>query len=296
MGFLVFSFRNMAPKKLILISIFLIMAGTLWDYVDYRGEVKFNEQVTMAREYRSEGKELTKELRQAYEKWENTEAERSPEAIEDYNASMRKGYFSLVAFVAPKFTHDNTLFPYRYDLWDVLSMMLLGIALFKLNILSGEKSYRFYGLFALVGYTLGLLINYYETNLIINSQFSSLGFSKSHLTYQFGRIFVSLGHIALVLIFYKSSLMGWLKNCLAAVGKMALTNYVMQSVFAMFIFTGVGFGLFGKLHRHELLYVVFSIWIFQLIASPIWLKYYQFGPLEWIWRNLTYLKKHPFRK
>ena len=296
MGFLVFSFRNLVPKKLILISIFLIMAGTLWDYVDYRGEVKFNEQVTMAREYRSAGKELTKELREAYEKWEDTEAKRSPEAIEEYNANMRKGYFSLVAFVAPKYTHDNTLFPYRYDLWDVLSMMLLGIALFKLNILSGEKSFRFYGLMALIGYAIGLLINYYETKLIIDSNFSSLAFSKSHLTYQFGRVMVSFGHIALIMIFYKSSIMGWLKTCLASVGKMALTNYVMQSVFAMIIFTGVGFGLFGKLQRHELLYVVFSIWIFQLIASPIWLKYFQFGPLEWIWRNLTYLKKHPFRK
>ena len=296
MGFLVFSFRNMAPRKLILISISLIMAGILWDYVDYRKEVHYNEQVTVAKQYRSEGKELTKELSDAIAKWENTEAEKSPESIEEYNASMRKGYFSLVAFIAPKYTHDNQLFPYRYDLWDVLSMMLLGIALFKMNMLSGEKSYRYYWLMALIGYTLGLLINYYETQLIIDSDFSSLGFSKSHLTYQPGRILVSLGHIALIIIFYKSSIMAWLKKCLAAVGKMALTNYVMQSVFAMFIFTGVGFGLFGKLHRHELLYVVFSIWVFQLIVSPIWLNYFHFGPLEWIWRNLTYQKKHPLRK
>lgn len=146
-----------------------------------------------------------------------------------------------------------------------------------------------------MGYTLGLIINYYETKLIMDSHFSSLGFSKSHLTCQFGRVLVSLGLIALIMILYKSSMMAWLKKCHAAVGKMALTNYVMQSVFAMFIFTGVGLGLFGKLQRHELLYVVFSIWIFQLIVSPIWFKYFQFGPLEWMWRNLTYLKKHPFR-
>jgi uncharacterized protein len=88
----------------------------------------------------------------------------------------------------------------------------------------------------------------------------------------------------------------WLKNRLAAVGKMALTNYVMHSVICMIVFTGVGFGLFGKLQRHELLYVVFSIWIFQLILSPIWLKYFYFGPLEWCWRYLSYLKKYPFKK
>lgn len=296
MGFLVFSFRNMPPRKLILISIFLILAGTLWDYVDYRGDVKFNEQVTMAQQYKSEGKGLTKVLEEASEKWEKMEAEKSPEAIEEYNANMRKGYFSVVAFLAPRITHENELFPYRYDLWDVLSMMLLGIALYKLNILSGEKSYWLYGLIAFIGYALGLLINYYETKLVIDSNFSSLGFSKSHITYQYGRILVSLGHIALIMIFCKLPIMNWLKTSLAAVGKMALTNYIMHSVFAMFIFTGIGFGLFGKLHRHELMYVVFSIWIFQLIVSPIWLKYYQFGPLEWIWRNLTYLRRHPLRR
>ncbi|HSF54979.1 MAG TPA: DUF418 domain-containing protein, partial [Algoriphagus sp.] len=88
----------------------------------------------------------------------------------------------------------------------------------------------------------------------------------------------------------------WLKQSIAAVGKMALTNYFMHSVICIFVFTGVGFGLFGKLQRYELLYVVFATWIFQLILSPIWLKYYEYGPLEWIWRNLSYQKVYPFRK
>ncbi|MBP6399165.1 MAG: DUF418 domain-containing protein, partial [Saprospiraceae bacterium] len=53
---------------------------------------------------------------------------------------------------------------------------------------------------------------------------------------------------------------------------------------------------FGLLQRYELYYLVFSIWIFQLIVSPIWLKYYYFGPMEWVWRSLTYWKKPPFVK
>lgn len=71
-------------------------------------------------------------------------------------------------------------------------------------------------------------------------------------------------------------------------GKMALTNHVMHSVFAMFIFTGVDFGLLGTFQRFKLLYIVFAIWLFQLIVILIWLKYYQYGPLKWIWRNLSY--------
>ncbi len=296
MGFLVYSFRNMAPKKLILISVFLFSMGALWNYSDYRNDVKLVEQASIAQKYKAEGKELTKDLKEASEKWVKKEAEKSPEAIEEYNTNMRKGYFAVVAFLAPINLHYNEHFPYRYDLWDVLSMMLLGIALYKLKILAAEKSYRFYGLMALAGYGIGLLVNYYETNLIIDSGFSFLGFSKSYLTYDLGRVPVAMGHIALIMLFCKLPILNWLKKSLAAVGKMALTNYVMHSVFAMFMFTGAGFGLFGKLQRHELLYVVFSIWIVQLILSPIWLKYFQFGPLEWIWRNLSYQKKHPFRK
>jgi uncharacterized protein len=52
----------------------------------------------------------------------------------------------------------------------------------------------------------------------------------------------------------------------------------------------------GKLQRYELLYVVFSIWIFQLILSPIWLRSFQYGPAEWLWRNLSYGKILGFRK
>lgn len=296
MGFLLFSFRKMAPKKLILISALLISIGTLWEFSRYNDDLKLVDQVAVAKQYKLEGKELTKELKEASDKWGKIEYEKSPEAIKENETNMHKGYFDVVAFLAPIITDSNENDPYRYDVWDVLSMMLLGIAFFKLNILSAEKSFTFYSLMALLSYGIGLMINYYEINLIIKSNFSYMGFSKSYLTYYLGKTTVAIGHVASIMILCKLTILNWLKQSLAAVGKMALTNYVMHSVFTIFIFTGVGFGMFGKLQRHELLYVVFSIWIFQLILSPIWLKYFHFGPLEWGWRYLSYLKKYPFKK
>jgi len=296
MGFLVFSFRNLAPKKLILIAVFLFSAGILWNYSDHKNDVKFITEVELAKTYKSTSKVLTKELIEANQKWEKREWKRSVAGVKDHNENMRKGYLDIVEFLTPINEEYNQHDPYRYDLWDVLSMMLLGIALFKLKILTAEKSYSFYALMALIGYSIGLSVNYYEIRTIMDSNFSFLGFSKSYLTYDLGRVPVAMGHIALIMIFCKTNFLTWLKNRLAAVGKMALTNYIMHSVICMFVFTGVGFGLFGKLQRHELLYVVFSIWIFQLILSPIWLKYYHFGPLEWLWRYLSYLKKPNFKK
>ncbi|SFZ93954.1 uncharacterized protein SAMN05428642_103454 [Flaviramulus basaltis] len=296
MGFLVYSFRYLSPKKLILIALFLFSVGALWSYFDYTKDVKFMEDVALVKTNKSEGKTLTKELKETEFKWENKQWERSPEGVKDYNNNMRKSYLNVVAFLGPTNQHYDENWPYRYDLWDVLSMMLLGIALFKLNILSAEKSYKFYFIMATLGYLVGLTTNYFEINYIMNQKFSLLSFSKTNITYDLGRVGVAMGHVGLIMLFCKSSILKWLKNALSAVGKMALTNYVMHSVFAMFIFTGAGFALFGTFKRHELLYIVFSIWLFQLIASPLWLKYFQFGPLEWLWRNLSYKKRHALKK
>ncbi|MFY0629649.1 MAG: DUF418 domain-containing protein [Flavobacteriaceae bacterium] len=296
MGFLVFSFRNLPPIKLTFVAVVLFSIGTLWNYSDYKEDIKFVEDVALVKNYKLEGKTLSKELQAVNTKWEKREWERSPEGIAEYNTNMRKGYLDVVAFLAPENKQTDIDWPYRWDLWDILSMMLIGIALFKWKILSAEKTYKFYGIMAALGYLIGLSINYYEIHSIMEANFSLLSFSKSNITYDLGRVPVAIGHVGLIMLFCKLPIFKWLKSSLAAVGKMALTNYVMHSVFAMFIFTGAGFGLFGIFQRYELLYIVFAIWVFQLILSPIWLKYYQYGPLEWVWRNLSYLKKHPFKK
>lgn len=296
MGFLVYSFRHMKPKKLILIAVFLFSAGSLWNYMDYRKDIKFMENVALVETYKNEGKPLTKDLKETAFIWEQKQYERSAEGIAEYNNNMHKGYFDVVAFLAPMNQQYDENWSYRYDLWDVLSMMLLGIALFKLNILSAEKSYKFYAILASLGYLAGLTTNYFETTYILEQDFSMLSFSKTNITYDLGRLGVAMGHIGLIMILCKLPVLKWLKSALSSVGKMALTNYVMHSVIALIIFTGAGFGLFGTFQRHELLYIVFSVWVFQLILSPIWLKYFYYGPLEWVWRNLSYQKRHPILK
>jgi uncharacterized protein len=296
MGFLVYSFRSMAPKKLILTAIILFCIGTTWNYFDYKSAGELVENAALAETFESEGKELTKELKEAKSDWEGILSKRSEEATTEAVQKMNQGYFGVVAHLAPTNFEFDTVWPYRQDLWDVLSMMLIGIALFRWDVLSAEKSFKFYGLMAIIGYAIGLAINYYELKIILDDNFSFLSFRKSEVTYYWGRVFVAMGHIAMIMIFCKSNFLNWLKSRLALVGKMALTNYLMHSVICMFVFTGVGFGLFNKLERHELLYVVFSIWIFQLILSPIWLTYFHYGPMEWLWRNLSYQKVHPIRK
>jgi uncharacterized protein len=86
-----------------------------------------------------------------------------------------------------------------------------------------------------------------------------------------------------------------LQRALAAVGQMALTNYLMQTVICTFLFYGFGMGLYGKLERHELYYVVVAVWLVELVWSPLWLARFRFGPFEWLWRSLTYWQKQPMK-
>ena len=75
---------------------------------------------------------------------------------------------------------------------------------------------------------------------------------------------------------------------------MAFTNYIMQSVICTLFFFGYGLNFYGELQYYQIYFVAFAIWALQLTISPVWLKYFRFGPLEWTWRSLTYWKRQPF--
>ncbi len=81
---------------------------------------------------------------------------------------------------------------------------------------------------------------------------------------------------------------------LAAVGRMALSAYLLQSVLALVVFAG--FGLYDQLTPASGLLVVAGIWAVLLIACPLWLRAFRFGPVEWLWRSLSYARRQPMRR
>src|SRR6266568_544082 len=82
---------------------------------------------------------------------------------------------------------------------------------------------------------------------------------------------------------------------LAPVGCMALTNYLMQTVICVFIFYGYGFGQFGRFGATTATLIALAIFVFQILMSALWLKYFSYGPMEWIWRQLTYRRRLSLR-
>lgn len=88
---------------------------------------------------------------------------------------------------------------------------------------------------------------------------------------------------------------GWLVQRLVLAGRMAFSNYVGTSAVMMLVFQGWAGGLFGQLHRADLLLVVALGWLLMLAGSSLWLGHFRHGPLEWIWRCLTYGRLVPNR-
>ena len=82
----------------------------------------------------------------------------------------------------------------------------------------------------------------------------------------------------------------------AAVGQMALTNYLTHSIVCTTIFYSYGFALFGRINHGVALLIVCAIFAAQLVISPIWLRHFRFGPAEWAWRSLTYWRMQPMRR
>jgi uncharacterized protein len=294
-GLMLFPFRNADLKKLILGAFLLIVIGVLWDISDYRNDLKTKKEGIELQKIKDQGLALTDDQEASLEKWEKLSAKKTPEEVAKKIDLMHQGYWAVLMEKVKGNQFMQTWLPYRLWPWDILSFMLLGIAFFKLRIFHGERKNKFYLILMGIGYLVGLSINYYETQMQLDSNFDPVVIAKATQTYQIGRLFTTLGHVGLFMLFIKSGILGFLQRSFAAVGQLALTNYLMQSVITSIIFYGDGLALFGTLQRYQLYYIVAAIWILQLIYSPIWLKYFQYGPAEWLWRSLTYQKVQDFR-
>ena len=143
---------------------------------------------------------------------------------------------------------------------------------------------------------IGIAVNALSTYGMITSNYDIVATMFWNTPYQIGRVAVALGHASLLILLVKGARMRWLTDRLAAVGQMAFSNYISHSIIYALVFYAPGLRMFGQLQRYQLYYVVLGIWILNLAWSPIWLRYFRFGPLEWCWRSLTYWQRQPMRR
>jgi uncharacterized protein len=290
----VFPFRKLAPKWLLALGIGALMLGAAWNVYDNVQLVKKHDAHAAAVAARDRGVELNATQQSAIAAWESARSafKASPERIREGVRVRTSGYATAFIHTAEMNSWWQTWGLYRY-FSDIFGMMLIGMALFRMGVLTLERPTRVYLGMLAIGYGIGLAVNYYETRWVLDHQFSALSFAQSNMTYDLGRLAMTVGHLGALLLFVRSGILPWLRRGMAAVGQMAVTNYLAQSIICGTIFIGMGY--FNRLERYELFYVVFAVWAVQLAWSPLWLRHFRFGPVEWLWRYLTYMKRPPLR-
>ena len=298
-GLVLYAFRKARPRTLLLLSLAILVALSLRGVLDVRDLQAQRNAAETALAARAAGQPLSAAQQGALDAWSTQLKTLKPSgaALQEEIDAMRGSLPSVFNVVTDHSFYERTTHFYRYGFFEEVATMLLGMALFALGALQGQWPARRYALLALGGYAIGLAVNALETSAVLRSGFDVITLQWTLLaSYQLGRVPMTLGHLGLLLWIWKCGALPTLMRWLAATGRMALTNYLAQSVICMLLFTGVGLGWYGRLARHELYYVVAAIWALQLLWSPWWLRRFQYGPAEWLWRSLTYQRTQPLRR
>ncbi len=178
---------------------------------------------------------------------------------------------------------------WMFSFWRFTGYMLIGVVMMRWGVFSGGLAGRAYAWMMAAGYAVGLPI---VAAGGLQADASGFDFVLTFLTgWQWnyiGSLFVAFGHVGALMLVFRSPVMGWIVPGLSAVGRMALSNYLLQSVLCAALFFGWGFGLWGRLTRTELAAVVVAIWVVEVAWSVWWLSRRRHGPAEWAWRRLTY--------
>jgi uncharacterized protein len=220
----------------------------------------------------------------------------SREQAEGQLAQLHGSYPQVVAHNATFVFTSQTFYFLFFFFWRCGGMMLMGMALYKWGFLDGRRAMRDYVVAAAVCIPAGLALAWYGTVELERVRFAMPQRTVADLWNYVGAVLASIGYAAALILVVQSRVVPRLRRALAAIGQMAFTNYLLQSVITSIVFLGWGFGFAGHFDYAQQLLVVAAIWALQLAVSPVWLDRYRFGPAEWLWRSLTYWQIQPMRR
>ncbi len=297
-GLILYLFRRQSAKRLITFGVIIFFVGSLFFlglgiFFDY-----CRSTIAEAEAAQAAGETLTSTQESVTEIWEQIELEvrPSPEKVNEEIEAYRGGYWDVVVHSIPQILGLQTFVFVLFIVWRVVGLMMIGMGLMKLGVFAAQRTRKFYFSWMIAGFGIGLPIVGYNTYKLISSDFDFIHiFGLNALWQHFGILLVTAGHIGMVMLICQSGFLNGIKSRLAAVGRMALSNYLMHSIILAPVFYGYGLGLFGRVNYLGLMGFVAGMWILQLYLSPIWLRHFRFGPAEWLWRSLTYKKKQPMR-
>jgi uncharacterized protein len=217
----------------------------------------------------------------------------SSETIARELAAYRGGWLVQQAHRAPTAWEFQTSYLLLRGVWQTSGLMLLGMALVRLRVLTGERPARWYVALAAGGFGAGIPLMLAAVCRSFEHGWDPYDrmIVGVHLEY-WGNLLVGLGWLGVVLLLHRR---GLVPLPVVAVGRTALSNYLFATLVCTTVFYGHGLGLFGAVERPGQLAVAGAVWAIQLVASSWWLRHFAAGPLEWGLRWATNGRPGPLK-
>jgi uncharacterized protein len=221
------------------------------------------------------------------------ELEPSSQMIAAELATYRGGWLRQMEHRLPTALMFQTFVFGMWGFWRATGLMLIGMALFRLGILSAARSAAFYGTIALAGFGLGIPLVLYgvRENFASGWQFRRAMLLDGTVNY-WGGFLVGAAWVAVVMLACR---FGARLRPLTFVGRLALSNYLLQSILFTTVFYGHGLGLFADVGRGGQLVIALAVAAVGGLVSVAWTRYFTVGPVEWIWRSVTLGRRIPVR-
>lgn len=278
LGMFLFPLRNLEPRALILVGLVLFAIS---DFNSWRE----NHEALQA------NAELRSMTPQQLSDWRQEMRQNNLDEMQTDIDTYRAGYSDIFAAQSVVVQEQQSSKMYTEHFFDIGGMMVFGMALMKLGVLTGQRSLALYVVMMLGGWVAGGIFRGLEAYELWAVDFNVDARDPDILLpYNIDRIVMTLGHIGFFGILLKLGLLKWASSALSAVGKLALTNYVSQTLLSVLLFYGFGLGYFAYLERYELIGVFFAVAALQVAWSQYWLQHFRMGPLEWLWRSMVYGK------
>lgn len=220
-----------------------------------------------------------------------------PEEVLPEIATMQSGFWEIFHHRL-EFLMELHLFIFPVYLLPSLSaLMLFGMALYKLGAVQAQWPGTRYAALIALALIVGVPLVHAGNLQMAAAEWSVQAVKFDGMIYNYWAApLVALGWIGFVMLWCQSGRAPRLRHALSCVGRMALTNYILQTLIAVSVFYGYGLGWFGQVERTGQLAFVLVVWALQLAWSPLWLQHFRYGPLEWLWRSVTYGAMQPMRR
>lgn len=300
----IFPFRLLRARWLVCLGLLFAAFVAHGGLMEYQSRTGMVHNVQAARGKEQAKKPLSKEEKEAKEQWQ-----KKLDRLNLANPIDKDTQKLAVEEAAARRAGPAVYMPWAWGTWNLIFIgkngtffgvlesicgMFLGMAFWKLGIIQGRRSRRFYGLLALVAYAVGLGARAVGVCEIFTFQ----PIPKTiWMTNELARLAVSLGHLALVNLLVQTKLGHGLLSPLKAAGRTAFSLYFLTSIIGIwFIFAPWGLNLWGHYSWAGLNIIATMVVLVLLAVSNVWMRHFTNGPLEWLWRSLVYWERQPFRR